>query len=97
MTSNEITINRMDKAKVGGVDHVVFYGLQRGKVVRVLMPHDEWDLFLMAHGGKDGIEARADLARIAEGSEPFRIEVDGVPEYMVRYMNNSETQFPKSG
>ena len=97
MTIKTITIDNIDKAKIKGVDHVVFYGMRRGKRVRILMPLDDWDLFLIAHGGKDGPEARADLARVAEGLEPFRTEVDGVPEYIVRHINSTDTQSPIFG
>ena len=85
MTSGRITIDIADEARLADGDYRVFYGMQRSKRVRVLIRVDDWDRFLLAHGGEDGDEARADLARIAARSKPFRIEVDGVPEYKVEY------------
>ncbi len=85
MGFSEITIDYADEAQLADGKYMVFGGLQNGMRVRILILAEEWDRFLLAFDGRDGPEARADLARIAASSEPFRTEVDGVPEYKVRY------------
>jgi hypothetical protein len=85
MRSSEITIDFADTAQLADGRYMVFGGLRHGERVRILILVEDWDRFLLAFGGIDGPEARADLARIAANSEPFRTEVDGVPEYKVQY------------
>lgn len=84
MDNREITIDFADEARLGDGEYRVFYGMQRGKRVRILIHVDDWDLFLRANDQSDE-GALVDLARIAASSDPFRTEVDGVDEYKVRY------------
>lgn len=62
---------------------MVFAGTRGSDAVRVFIALADWDRFTLAHNGENNQAARADLARIADGSEPQRRAPDGVYEYRV--------------